>query len=243
MRNKNFSIDKNICYLCSLTGADTKDHIPPKSLFNTGGQRLTLPAHQKCNSEFSEDEEYFRDVIIQQSSAFNLRNIENITEKIFRSWRSTGINRYKKLILTATRSLIKNRAGDFKEFLLIKPDNDILSRVAVKIARGIIYNDTGVVTLPSNYSCTYLPIIEVPILKLKDEDQLFWKILRSDHCLHTTFGPYFGARRAYIFSDMEIDKHTVTCMMGLILGSAFYLIDVSFPFSQIKNKHLHFFML
>ena len=100
VRNKHFKIS-GICYLCGLSNPDTNDHVPPRGLFTTSLQRLTLPAHEKCNIEFSKDEEYFRDVIVQQAVAFKMNNTEEVTAKIWRSWNAEGRNRYKELIATA----------------------------------------------------------------------------------------------------------------------------------------------
>jgi hypothetical protein len=144
MRNK-LSISKNLCYLCGKMGADSKDHVPPKGMFDIENdtQRLTLPAHRECNSSFANDEEYFRDVIIQQAVALNNPYSEIVKHKIWRSWSKNGWNRYKTLIKTSKTIIIKSKSGlVVKKGLRIEPDEKILKRVAIKIARGIIYNDT-----------------------------------------------------------------------------------------------------
>lgn len=55
-----------ICYLCGITGADTRDHIPPRAIFpkRPRGQLITVPAHRACNAKFSEDDRLFRDLVI-----------------------------------------------------------------------------------------------------------------------------------------------------------------------------------
>jgi len=54
------------CVYCGQL-ADTKDHIPSKSLFSRGGKDIKnpiiVPSCLKCNQGFSLDEEYFRNFI------------------------------------------------------------------------------------------------------------------------------------------------------------------------------------
>lgn len=242
MRNKNFNIDKNICYLCGMLGADTKDHVPPKSLFTTEKQRLTLPAHKKCNNEFAEDEEYFRDIYVNQAAALKMKNVDTIIEKIARSWEDKGRNRFKKIMAMAEPANVRLSSGEVANYIKIKPDPEKLKRTAIKIARGIIYNDTGVITHQSNYSSFYIPITEIGKVRLRDRDELFWKAMGQESCLHSIYGPHFGARRIYLLSEKQNEKYTVACMMSLILGSAFYVVIVHFFHDEIKNQQLELFI-
>ena len=55
--------EKNICYLCGLKQAETRDHLFPKSLFPRplpSNLPKGLPACRQCNNELSKDEEQFR---------------------------------------------------------------------------------------------------------------------------------------------------------------------------------------
>lgn len=58
-----------LCYLCGGNGADTRDHIPPRGIFpkKPSGQLITVPAHKKCNEQFQNDDEIFRNLIIAAS--------------------------------------------------------------------------------------------------------------------------------------------------------------------------------
>ncbi len=59
--------DVEICYLCGekLTGNVSRDHVPPKQFFSSDVRKhfspklLTLQAHQACNKQYQEDEDYF----------------------------------------------------------------------------------------------------------------------------------------------------------------------------------------
>ncbi|NOT52183.1 MAG: hypothetical protein HOP10_12995 [Chitinophagaceae bacterium] len=225
-----------------MLGADTKDHVPPKSLFATEKQRLTLPAHKKCNNEFAEDEEYFRDINVNQAAALKMKNVDTIIEKIARSWEDKGRNRFKKIMTTAEPVNVKLSSGEITKYIKIKPDPEKLKKIAIKIARGVIYNDTGVITHQSNYSSFYLPITEVTKVRSRDKEELFWKAMGQESCLHSIYGPHFGARRIYLLSEKQNGVYTVTCMMSLILGSAFYVVIMHFLQDEIKNKELEIFI-
>ncbi len=56
--------EPKICYLCARTGADSKDHIVPQSMFRPPrpSNLVTLPAHILCQREFSNSEDYLRNV-------------------------------------------------------------------------------------------------------------------------------------------------------------------------------------
>ncbi len=238
VRNKHFKIT-GICYLCGLSNPNTKDHVPPQGLFSTTRQRLTLPAHEKCNIEFSKDEEYFRDVIVQQAVAFKMTNTEVVTAKIWKSWNAEGKNRYKELISSAKPHLFKYDSGKLENAITINPNRKRIENVVKKIARGILYNDTGVVTTHGNYHTAYIPSISLLEVKNRDKEDLYWQAMSSKECMHTEFGPNFGARRLYIYSKKE--PPTISCFMGLILGSAFYIVITDIPFNSIRNEKLQYF--
>jgi len=64
--------------LCMFCGKDesfglmSREHFVPKCLWNDGTRpqhTKTVPAHKKCNSSFSEVNEYFRDVLVSEEGA------------------------------------------------------------------------------------------------------------------------------------------------------------------------------
>ena len=63
----------DICYLCGLDLLfnSSKDHVPPLQFFakeirkkHNLDKLVTLPAHRKCNTQYSSDEQYFVNTII-----------------------------------------------------------------------------------------------------------------------------------------------------------------------------------
>jgi hypothetical protein len=57
-------IENGVCYLCGNEGVDSRDHVPPKAVLpkkyrSEGEDLITVPAHQRCNREWKNDDEYF----------------------------------------------------------------------------------------------------------------------------------------------------------------------------------------
>lgn len=54
-----------ICYFCGQEGAETKEDIPPKCFFPEGQRQnlIKIPAHIKCNQEWGNTIEYFRNLL------------------------------------------------------------------------------------------------------------------------------------------------------------------------------------
>lgn len=62
------NIKNDICYICGLEKATTKDHIPPKCIFpdslkQQNIKRITVSACEKCNHEMGKIDEVIRDYL------------------------------------------------------------------------------------------------------------------------------------------------------------------------------------
>jgi len=57
------TVNSEICFICCASGADSRDHIIPASLFvpPLPCDLLTLPAHYRCHNQLQE--EYFRNIV------------------------------------------------------------------------------------------------------------------------------------------------------------------------------------
>jgi hypothetical protein len=66
---------KQLCMFCGEVIDDselTREHFVPKCLWEKGNrptETRTLPAHKSCNSSFTEDNDYFRDVLASETGA------------------------------------------------------------------------------------------------------------------------------------------------------------------------------
>src|SRR5690349_8365541 len=100
-----------ICYLCGASGADTKDHVPPKCLLpKSGARRLTIPAHKNCNARYALDEEYFRDLIAP--TALDYPDGNDIYFSTQRAWQKPqGRRRLRMFLKNAVPLHLRSEAG------------------------------------------------------------------------------------------------------------------------------------
>jgi hypothetical protein len=67
----------------------TVDHIPPKALFPEPrpSNMMTVPCCRACNDSFSQDDEYFRLILVSCYSVFEDPAVQAVNEKLLRSIR------------------------------------------------------------------------------------------------------------------------------------------------------------
>jgi len=77
-----------VCYICGLTGADTRDHVIPACFFPAPPHQnlLTLPAHHSCHHRL--DEEYVRNLLASfgRDSSVSAARLWNSTGAVRRSF-------------------------------------------------------------------------------------------------------------------------------------------------------------
>lgn len=118
------------CYLCGGVAA-TRDHVPPKSFFETPrpGNLITVPACEKCNTRFSKDEEWFRSHILAMSYSDRGRRLW--TDKVLKAF-----NRKPNLAYRMRSNLIKLNTGN----TAIKINKERANIVVKKIVHGLFFN-------------------------------------------------------------------------------------------------------
>lgn len=234
-----------ICYLCGEPGADSKDHVPPRGLLPAGNygntQRITLPAHGACNRDSSSDEEYLRDLIVPEAVELNLPASDELYLKTRRSWeRPEGQARYRRFIRTARPVYKVSPSGLYTGRAIgIKPELERVNAVGIKIARGIIYHDTGVRVYPESISIAPIKASEVPQEKFARRDEPYWIALSSDACLHDMFGEVVAIRRFYEGLPTQPEVQ-IACHMAIMLWNLFFVVMTVFPLSEIKNRDFKF---
>ncbi len=141
----------DICYLCSqkLEADISDDHVPPKQFFpkklrtTSKFNLLTVPSHKKCNEGYKNDEEYFYHCMYAAVERCNQKMAKLIYDDLQR-------RANKPQTQAMARRLIKN----FKKVTdggIHLPDRIVqfaideyrIQRVALKIARGLLYLETN----------------------------------------------------------------------------------------------------
>jgi hypothetical protein len=149
---------RDFCYMCAepLAGSpQNNEHVIPANLFERGRKTrglIVLPAHKKCNSEFSKDDENFRLALLSQAAPYN-----PVARKIWEGPTMRGFHRPDRpgLKITTLNNLkeveVHTKAGVYlgsAEVMLQEPER--LHRVLRRITRGLYANKTGSV-LPADW--------------------------------------------------------------------------------------------
>jgi len=141
---------ENKCYLCGKP-AETKDHIPPKGIFDNPRPTdlITVPACNECNNSYATDDEYFR-WFIATASAENPAAENLIDDKI--------LPRFRKRPALLNRIVAGFRQVDIYSeggiWLGQSPAFDFerprIQRVVEKIVKGLYWHHGGY-RLDDNY--------------------------------------------------------------------------------------------
>lgn len=124
------STKTKICEYCRGI-ADTKDHVPSKSLLERPFPKnlLTINCCKNCNNSFSLDEEYFLNVLTTLSLSPTLVARTEPGGSIYKS-RERSDKLYNRII----SSLLKENGKTY-----FKPESNRLNRVIEKYAFGLYY--------------------------------------------------------------------------------------------------------
>ena len=235
---------KAICYLCGLPGADSKDHVPPRGLLPPDEEgkypRITVRAHQACNSAASADEEYVRDLLIQEAVAHGMPDLDSLNDKVWRSWARGGHRRYQEIIRTAVPVELYSKAGLYTgRAIAVRPDHDIIKRVCTKIVRAIIFHDSGGTVDASQVHCVPIQVDTAMEEKSEHPDVPFWQGMDTQTCLHDMFGRCVALRRFYEgFPDGPDGADIqIAAQVGIIMWNLFAVSTSIFP---LRSCHSDF---
>jgi hypothetical protein len=233
-----------ICYICGKDGANTKDHVIPKTFLGptskTYPNRLTLRAHKDCNRAYSTDEDYARDVIAPGAIVYQLPDIAAAVDRTNRSiLRPQGGNRRETLLSTNRPATIRSSGGVITgRGISIYPNWSRILNVARKIACGIAFKDTMQWVDPASIVATQIPTGCV-VAERKQELQRnnpYWIAISSAECLHTNFSDSIAVRRVYVATQSH--EPQLICSMLIMLMSECFIINFPVPVGNNFNRKL-----
>lgn len=138
---------KTKCAYCGSNNPKTKDHIPPKGLYPKPLPKnlITVPCCKSCHKGTSEDDLYFRSVLL---TASNLVSDEKAMKQLDHAVKSLAQPKRAKLANFIVNSIVEpeivSEAGIILgKQLALKIDHDRIERVLVRIIRGLYYNELG----------------------------------------------------------------------------------------------------
>lgn len=91
---------KKKCIYCGSDEDLTRDHIPPQCLFPNPkpSNMITVPACRTCNGKWSQDDEYFRAVMVSDIKVWDNPNAQKVNQSLLRSVRKPNKRGFAAMI-------------------------------------------------------------------------------------------------------------------------------------------------
>lgn len=130
-----------ICAYCGQDNAKTRDHIPPKSLFDRPlpTDLITVPACEECNNGDSVSDDFFQ--FHRKLQVPDSTEDSSIGQSI-----SKTLDKNKRLEMELQKSaktmVILHEHGENEEIMLVPDNSDAHDKVVDRITRGLYYHFT-----------------------------------------------------------------------------------------------------
>jgi hypothetical protein len=135
------------CAYCGIPGADTDDHIPPRSIYAqpTPASRPLVKSCLTCNNGASDDDEYFRDVVVRHSHISTLPQAQRQLWAMFRAAGKPAKVTYARGILDAFVDVeVKTQAGLYLgQPPAYRVDANRMTRILRRYVRGLYRWEMG----------------------------------------------------------------------------------------------------
>jgi hypothetical protein len=135
----------NLCYICGAT-ADTRDHIPPKSIFPKPLplNLITVPACKNCNCGSADDDHYFRVCVIGATADTDDRAKKMLYERVIPGFhREPNLGHHFRNAIVPSAE-VRSAGGIITGW---KPAFEVDYRrirgVVSRIVRGLFFHETG----------------------------------------------------------------------------------------------------
>lgn len=218
------------CTYCGKIGPITKDHIPPKFLFNKPrpSTLISVPSCEKCHETFEKDDVYFTTIITttkesqKHPEALKLWNTK-IKPSISRD-KNIGFSKYlfNRMVKVDTYSKGGIYLGETPAHNI---DIDRINNVLIRIVRGLYYHETNN-RIPTG--------VDIRVNSIRPEKISNKKImLIYDSFIPKVFGDGVFSYRGEIFSEKSF-----TSVWFLTFFDAFLFLGFTLPsdnFEQLKN--------
>ena len=148
------SKDNKICAYCGGTNPETKDHVPPKSLFQKPlpNNLITVPTCQKCHSRISIDDEYFLMALGIVLSDDGGEKAVFLTEKIKRALKRPEANKLRLSFSNSAKPIeLHSDEGIYLGKLYAIPfDWKRIKNFAKRILAGLYFHELNI-PVPQEY--------------------------------------------------------------------------------------------
>lgn len=138
---------KKICAYCGSKNPTTKDHIPPKGVFPSPLPKnlVTVPCCTKCHKGTSEDDLYFRTILLTSSNLVTNKKAMIQMRHAINSLKNPKREKLVKFMINSmTEAEIVSEAGIILgKHPAFRIDHNIIERVLIRIIRGLYYKEIG----------------------------------------------------------------------------------------------------
>ncbi|NKB80897.1 MAG: hypothetical protein GKS05_03165 [Nitrospirales bacterium] len=141
------------CVYCGQP-VSTQDHVPPKCLFPEPRPSLiTVPACYSCNNGLSQDDEYFRTVLVSELRVSEHAEAQKLRPTIKRSLQRPKAQGFRISMLKILKKIPLMTVGGlyYEEGIAMKVDGSRISRVLERVTKGLFYHHFNR-PLPTDYS-------------------------------------------------------------------------------------------
>lgn len=212
---------KPLCMFCGEEIDDaelTREHFVPKCLWEKGNrpnETRTLPAHKSCNSSFSEDNDYFRDVLALEMGAEKNAAARLVQQGSLKRKFSKHPGAIRKNLSKTKHVWITLPSGLTIRSLSYEVDSNKVTRVLWNVTKGIYYTTQGE-PLPKDF------VLEVVDLAIVDDEE--YKAYVESTVKHMVGWQSFGddafACRYVVSSQRPITK--MNCLMQFYSNRLFF---------------------
>ena len=142
------------CGYCGREQYLTRDHVPPRTLFPEprSAGLITVPCCEQCRSGWSDDDEYFRTVVINAGQLYGDKLAAPVNDAMLRSLSKARKRRFSQMIIESICEIpLETDSGIYLgHALILKFDQDRVNRVSQRIVRGLFFYEKGY-PLPPEY--------------------------------------------------------------------------------------------
>jgi hypothetical protein len=212
---------KPLCMFCGEEIDDaelTREHFVPKCLWEKGNrpnETRTLPAHNSCNSSFSEDNDYFRDVLALEMGAEKNAAARLVQQGSLKRKFSKHPGAIRKNLSKTKHVWVTLPSGLTIRSLSYEVDFNKITRVLWNVTKGIYYTTQGE-PLPNDF------VLEVVDLAIVDDEE--YKAYVESTVKHMVGWQSFGddafACRYVVSSQRPITK--MNCLMQFYGNRLFF---------------------
>ena len=139
------TVETRACVFCGATEDLTHDHVPPDNLFPSPkpSELITVPSCRKCNGGSSEDDTYFRDMLILWDATREHPEARKTADAVIKSFGRPEQRSYSRSILGGVLNVDVVTLGGLylgkQRGLRFDPLR--LSKTAGKIVKGLFYHE------------------------------------------------------------------------------------------------------